>query len=153
MGAQCNRCKPGFYGLNASDPDGCRPCVCGEGAKGCDPVSGKCLCKAYADGLMCQTCLNGYYGPFPEERLGCRFCRCSPGTTVLPRKCDVETGSCVCRVGVEGDTCSLVTDGYYVEEITQVDVDTKIQPMCERGDAVACHLAGIWFDESTQNKR
>ncbi|KAI6656439.1 Laminin gamma [Oopsacas minuta] len=150
MGAQCNKCKPGFFGLG---PDGCQPCVCENGAMGCDPITGKCLCKKYADGQLCQTCVNGYYGPFLEDRFGCRFCGCTPGTTLLPRKCDPDTGICLCREGVEGETCSLVTDGYYVEEITQYDVDNKVQPMCNRGDQVACDLTGIWFDESTQVKR
>ena len=152
-GAQCNRCKPGFYGLDASDPDGCKPCVCGVGAMGCDPVTGKCLCKKYATGLLCQTCNSGYYGPFSGDLFGCRFCGCSLGTTVQPRVCHPSNGTCICKEGVEGESCSLVRDGYYVGQVSQGDVDTRVSPLCLRGDRVACDLEGIWFDETSQSKR
>ena len=44
-------------------------------------------------------------------------------------------------------------DGYYVEEVTQGDVDTRVTPLCRSGDRAACDLAGIWFDETSQSKR
>ena len=84
---------------------------------------------------------------------GCRYCRCAIGATIQPRVCHPENGTCLCKEGVEGEKCSRVVEGYYVEMITQDDVDTRLMPLVRRGDRVAKDLAGFWFDENTQVKR
>ena len=40
-GRRCDECKPGYYGY-----PNCRKCDCNEaGSTGCDPVTGRCICK------------------------------------------------------------------------------------------------------------
>eukprot|EP00039_Didymoeca_costata_P027163 m.17582 g.17582 ORF g.17582 m.17582 type:complete len:2121 (+) comp6059_c0_seq1:144-6506(+) len=64
MGDSCNTCKPGTYGLHASNPEGCAKCDCdsvGTGTQVCEPDTGKCLCKPGYKGDRCETCDSGYY--------------------------------------------------------------------------------------------
>uniref|UniRef100_F6YTR2 Laminin subunit beta 4 n=1 Tax=Monodelphis domestica TaxID=13616 RepID=F6YTR2_MONDO len=60
-GAQCDQCKPGYYGLNANDPLGCQPCNCNPLGSIpfsiCDVVTGRCLCQPFVTGPHCEKCL------------------------------------------------------------------------------------------------
>lgn len=57
-GHQCENCLPGWYGLKASNSDGCIRCNCSKvgaintsaGAQSCDQKTGQCQCKAHVTG-------------------------------------------------------------------------------------------------------
>lgn len=57
-GRQCAACLPGWYGLEASNPNGCIRCNCSDvgiisissGFPGCHQDTGQCQCKAHVTG-------------------------------------------------------------------------------------------------------
>lgn len=57
-GRQCSRCLPGWYGLEASNPEGCARCNCTDvgiasnssGVPTCNQDTGQCRCKAHVIG-------------------------------------------------------------------------------------------------------
>ncbi|NXA44305.1 LAMB2 protein, partial [Eudromia elegans] len=77
-GPRCDRCKPGFFGLSAADPQGCQRCQCDprgtvpDGSR-CDPVSGECLCKRLVTGRSCEQCLPEHWA-LSHDLQGCRPC-------------------------------------------------------------------------------
>uniref|UniRef100_A0A8D0FZI3 Laminin subunit beta 2 n=1 Tax=Strix occidentalis caurina TaxID=311401 RepID=A0A8D0FZI3_STROC len=82
-GPRCDRCKPGFFGLSATNPQGCQRCQCdprGTVAEGgrCDPVSGECFCKRLVTGRNCDQCLPEHWG-LSHDLPGCRPCDCDVG--------------------------------------------------------------------------
>ncbi|OPJ71969.1 laminin subunit beta-2 [Patagioenas fasciata monilis] len=115
-GARCDRCKPGFFGLSAANPQGCQRCRCdprgtvAEGSR-CDPVSGDCFCKRLVTGHSCDQCLPEHWG-LSHDLLGCRPCDCDVGGA-RDNLCAVETGQCRCRSHVVGRQCGQVEPGFY----------------------------------------
>ena len=75
IGVKCTNCKPGYYGLNTLNPDGCSLCNCNSLGSDltttCHPSTGQCQCKPKYEGRTCNTCINGYYGPT------CQACSCN----------------------------------------------------------------------------
>lgn len=64
LGLKCDHCKLGFYGLDANDPKGCRPCNCNAQRSlgpGCDQAIGQCQCRENFSGFTCDTCIDNYY--------------------------------------------------------------------------------------------
>ncbi|NXE30093.1 LAMB1 protein, partial [Ardeotis kori] len=115
-GPRCDRCKPGFFGLSATNPQGCQRCQCdprGTVAEGsqCDPVSGDCFCKRLVTGHNCEQCLPEHWG-LSHDLPGCRPCDCDVGGA-RDNLCAVETGQCRCRSHVVGRQCSQVEPGFY----------------------------------------
>ncbi|XP_064161662.1 laminin subunit beta-3-like isoform X1 [Anguilla rostrata] len=114
-GPRCERCKKGYYGLNAANPLGCSRCQCSaEGAEQggqCDST-GACLCKANVEGPRCDRCRKGYYGLNAANPLGCSRCQCSAEGVEQGRQCD-STGACLCKANVEGPRCERCRKGYY----------------------------------------
>lgn len=57
-GRQCSQCLPGWYGLEASNPEGCTGCNCTDvgiasnssGVPTCNQDTGQCRCKAHVIG-------------------------------------------------------------------------------------------------------
>lgn len=57
-GRQCSQCLPGWYGLEASNPEGCTRCNCTDvgiasnssGVPTCNQDTGQCRCKAHVIG-------------------------------------------------------------------------------------------------------
>ena len=63
-GLKCDRCSLGYYGLDANDPKGCRPCNCNAQRSlgpGCDQATGQCQCRENFSGFSCDTCIDHYY--------------------------------------------------------------------------------------------
>ena len=70
-------------------------CDCQNGGS-CDPVSGRCACRAGYTGLNCtDTCSAQFYGPDCRQR-----CLCANGG-----RCDAVTGECRCAAGYHGFSC------------------------------------------------
>ena len=65
-GDRCDRCKPGYFGLNKNDPDGCQPCKCYPGfslSNNCDQLTGQCDCKGNISGKKCEHINDRFYCP------------------------------------------------------------------------------------------
>ncbi|NXD37935.1 LAMB2 protein, partial [Copsychus sechellarum] len=115
-GPRCDRCKLGFFGLSASNPQGCQRCQCdprGTVADGsrCDPVSGECFCKRLVTGRSCNQCLPEHWG-LSHDLPGCRPCDCDVGGA-RNNLCAMRTGQCQCRSHLIGRQCEQVETGFY----------------------------------------
>lgn len=104
-GLLCDRCKAGFYGLDAS-PSGCSACSCnasGSLGPSCDAVTGQCVCAPGVTGQLCDTCPAMTYGTIVNGALECSSCdaQCSGGCSGAgPSRCIAcvnvrEAGVCV----------------------------------------------------------
>uniref|UniRef100_A0A3Q3E844 Usher syndrome 2A (autosomal recessive, mild) n=1 Tax=Hippocampus comes TaxID=109280 RepID=A0A3Q3E844_HIPCM len=112
-GLSCDRCEFGYW--NLSHTDGCVPCNCdplGSLSQFCEPEGGQCECKPGVGGQRCDSCGHGLTGLRLEGM--CTPCNCSkegtlPGTDL----CDLQTGQCPCREGVEGMQCTNCAPNYF----------------------------------------
>uniref|UniRef100_A0A8C1NQ00 Uncharacterized protein n=1 Tax=Cyprinus carpio TaxID=7962 RepID=A0A8C1NQ00_CYPCA len=112
-GDGCDRCKAGYYNLNANNPLGCSKCSCSPGGsvRGvCDQLMGQCECRPRVEGLSCDRCAAGYWNPSSPS--GCQPCDCDP-VNARSATCDQHTGQCLCRPGIGGRTCSGCPDNTY----------------------------------------
>lgn len=66
-GRQCDRCLPGWYGLSATNPDGCTSCNCSdqgtmspstEAVFICNQDTGQCQCKPHVTGKSVNNPAN-----------------------------------------------------------------------------------------------
>uniref|UniRef100_T1L3L3 Agrin n=1 Tax=Tetranychus urticae TaxID=32264 RepID=T1L3L3_TETUR len=110
-GLQCDRCKPGFWGLHkiSEGNNGCIPCSCNKNGSvrgDCEQMTGRCVCKQGLQGVKCDIC--------PEDALllpqGCTISinltklypeSCSTINCLFGAKCESldEGGSrCVCNI-------------------------------------------------------
>lgn len=147
-GTRCDRCKNGFWNLQASNPDGCIACSCNLlgtfNNEGCDKITGYCTCKRLVTGENCDQCLPEHYG-LSEDPDGCKPCDCDIGGS-FNNTCDLVTGQCVCRDGFSGRRCETADSGLYCADIdhftyeaenavlTNVEIEQREVP--ERGVAV-----------------
>uniref|UniRef100_A0A3Q1ERN5 Usher syndrome 2A (autosomal recessive, mild) n=1 Tax=Acanthochromis polyacanthus TaxID=80966 RepID=A0A3Q1ERN5_9TELE len=107
-GQRCDLCGSGLYGLR---PEGfCAPCNCShEGTvpgTDCDPYTGQCVCKEHVEGRRCDSCRHGYHTLEHRNSLGCLPCVCDISGTEPDGVCDMWTGQCPCKEGVEGAQCT-----------------------------------------------
>ncbi|KAM6163895.1 laminin subunit alpha-5 [Rhynchocyon petersi] len=108
-GPRCETCAPGFYG-NALLPGNCSRCDCSPcGTEGCDPHTGRCLCKAGVTGRRCDRCQQGHYGF--EGCGGCRPCSCGPAAE--GSECHPQSGQCHCQRGAGGPQCRECAPGHW----------------------------------------
>nr|XP_054587843.1 usherin [Nothobranchius furzeri] len=114
-GRQCGSCGSGLYGLKLDGS--CAPCNCShEGTvpgTDCDPYTGQCVCKEHVEGRRCDYCLRGYHTLERRNSLGCLPCVCDISGTVPEGVCDMWTGQCPCKEGVEGLHCTSCRHNYY----------------------------------------
>lgn len=117
-GRICDDCKPLYWNLNITNPDGCDECDCFvDGTIGaldtCDSKTGQCACKPSVHGRECGECKDGTYDLFGGNLFGCRDCGCDIGGSINGN-CDKTTGQCKCHPRVSGITCSHpLTTHYY----------------------------------------
>ncbi|XP_007438435.1 laminin subunit beta-2-like, partial [Python bivittatus] len=115
-GARCDKCKFGFFGLSAENPQGCQRCQCDprgtvqEGAQ-CNAITGNCLCKRLVTGRSCNQCLPEHWA-LSSDLYGCRPCDCDVGGA-YDNQCATETGQCRCRSHIISRQCNQVQTGYY----------------------------------------
>ncbi|KAG8513302.1 Laminin subunit alpha-5 [Galemys pyrenaicus] len=108
-GPRCEHCAPGFHG-DALLPGGCTRCDCSPcGSEGCDPRSGRCLCKAGVKGPRCDRCQEGHFGF--ETCGGCQPCACGPAAE--SDECHPQSGQCRCRPGAGGPQCRDCAPGHW----------------------------------------
>ncbi|XP_069030560.1 usherin [Embiotoca jacksoni] len=114
-GQRCDSCGSGLYGLGLEGS--CAPCNCShEGTvpgTDCDPYTGQCVCKEHVEGRHCDTCRHGYHTLEHRNSLGCLPCVCDISGTVPDGVCDMWTGQCPCKEGVEGAQCTNCAHNYY----------------------------------------
>ncbi|XP_039611708.1 basement membrane-specific heparan sulfate proteoglycan core protein isoform X4 [Polypterus senegalus] len=124
-GPRCDRCKPGFYGNPKEQNGACRPCPC-PGTSSSNQFSRTCFidtdgqptcdgCLPGYSGRRCERCAAGYSGN-PLLGQPCRDninggCVCDPKGSLSDR-CDVS-GQCLCKMHVEGRSCSSCKTGYF----------------------------------------
>nr|XP_046236163.1 laminin subunit beta-3-like isoform X2 [Scatophagus argus]XP_046236168.1 laminin subunit beta-3-like isoform X2 [Scatophagus argus] len=73
-------------------------------------------CMHHTTGPKCDQCAPGYQ-PNPRSQMdrpdACIRCICSAEGTMDGGRCDDSTGSCQCKVNVEGTRCDRCKRGYY----------------------------------------
>ncbi|RXM94577.1 Laminin subunit beta-3 [Acipenser ruthenus] len=125
-GPRCDRCRAGFYGLSAADPQGCKECPCSltgsRGDRACDPQSGRCFCLPNVIGQRCEMCAPDHWN-FRSGR-GCESCNCDPRNS-YNQNCDQQSGQCQCRPGFGGRTCSRTSE---CPDNTYGDLRTRCTP-------------------------
>ena len=97
-GRTCSECADGYFNLSATNPEGCRRCVCDvEGTLGgsevCDKETGQCPCKLNVEGMDCSQCVSQHYGLGEGEGgVGCLPCdeECDECTGAGPQNCVVS---------------------------------------------------------------
>ncbi|XP_028303311.1 laminin subunit beta-3 isoform X2 [Gouania willdenowi] len=132
-GMNCERCKEFYNDLPWShaeedDTHTCRRCECNNHAVRChfDPdvfeqsgrtSGGVCEgCQHHTTGPKCDQCVPGYQ-PNPNSRMdrpdACTRCVCDADGSLNGGRCDEVTGSCLCKVNVEGLHCDRCRRGFY----------------------------------------
>ena len=138
---KCGECEPGFYNLDATNSNGCQPCLChaaGSAGPYCNPnLSGQCPCKTNVIGQTCDTCANGFYSFNYDLNGGCLPCGCNTDGAVPGSFCNKETGQCLCKANSQGLRCDECVDGFY-------NLGSSVEFGCT---ACGCNTAG-WYQYS-----
>ncbi|XP_030584440.1 laminin subunit beta-3 [Archocentrus centrarchus] len=132
-GVNCEHCADLYNDLpwrpaEEGKTHACKRCECNNHAQHCHfdqavyEASGRrsggvCEgCMHHTTGPKCDQCVPGYQ-PNPHSRMdrpdACIRCICSAEGTVNGGRCDDSTGSCHCKVNVEGPRCDRCKRGYY----------------------------------------
>ncbi|KAI5729364.1 hypothetical protein M8J76_001799 [Diaphorina citri] len=117
QGRICDECRPLYWNLKASNPDGCEDCDCYTlgtigGIKNCNPKSGQCVCKATAMNRKCDACVDGTYALQDNNLFGCTECACDIGGSIN-NLCNKFSGQCLCQPRVTGQTCNQPLQAHY----------------------------------------
>ncbi|KAM8976348.1 laminin subunit beta-3 [Pelodytes ibericus] len=113
-GERCDQCKPGYYQISASNPQGCTKCDCdAQGSQGdqqCDSETGQCRCLTNVSGKRCDQCATHHWNLVSGR--GCQLCGCHPRNS-YSLQCNQATGQCLCREGFGGLLCTECPDRTY----------------------------------------
>ncbi|KAM6320647.1 laminin subunit beta-4 [Aegotheles albertisi] len=154
-GANCQFCKPGYFGSALDqncqrctcNPAGVHPAMCpgGDGACLCDPGTGACPCLPNVVGATCNQCASGYWDLSSGK--GCQICDCDPKNS-QSSTCNQLTGQCPCKLGYSGRCCNECEENYFGNPQTQCILcecnwEGTSQPKCDK-DTGACNCrAGV----------
>ncbi|KAK3731434.1 hypothetical protein QZH41_013619, partial [Actinostola sp. cb2023] len=122
MNRRCDKCKPGYYNITASNPEGCQVCLCDEAGSVnrsniCVPDdNGQCPCKLNVHGVRCDTCNDTYYGLSQRDVRGCKGCLCNYGGSSGP-VCNKKSGQCPCLKNITGLQCERPKDEAYYPDL------------------------------------
>ncbi|NWX99807.1 LAMB4 protein, partial [Nothoprocta ornata] len=167
-GANCQLCKPGYFGsalhqdcrrcrCNAAGvspaacPAGSEPCVC-------HPATGACPCLPHVLGTACDQCAPGYW--HVARGRGCQLCGCSPknsqghqssllcGQLFNPELLLQFTGQCPCKPGYSGRRCDECEENYFGNPQThciqcRCHREGTGRPTCDQGTGACSCRAGI----------
>uniref|UniRef100_A0A8C0FLZ4 Laminin subunit beta 4 n=1 Tax=Bubo bubo TaxID=30461 RepID=A0A8C0FLZ4_BUBBB len=154
-GANCQFCKPGYFGsaLNQN----CQRCMCnlvgvgpamcpgGDAACLCDPATGACPCLPNVVGATCDQCASGYWDLASGK--GCQICDCDPKNS-QSNQCDQLTGQCPCKLGYSGRRCDECEENYFGSPQThciscECNPEGTSQPKCDKATGTCNCRAGV----------
>ncbi|KAI1239430.1 hypothetical protein IHE44_0012552 [Lamprotornis superbus] len=145
-GANCQFCKPGYFGsaLNQSCQSctcnlaGVRPAMCpgGDTACLCDPATGACPCLPNVLGATCDQCAPGYWDL--DSRKGCQTCDCDPKNS-QNNQCD-QARKLLCFPGARVLEKNPLRSQ---SEACECNVEGTRQPMCDKATGVCNCRAGV----------
>ncbi|XP_010079491.1 PREDICTED: laminin subunit beta-4 [Pterocles gutturalis] len=154
-GANCQFCKPGYFG-SALDQNcqrctcnlaGVHPAMCPEGDTTClcDPVTGACPCLPNVVGATCDQCASGYWGLASGK--GCQICDCDPKNS-QSNQCNQLTGQCPCKLGYSGRCCNECEENYFGNPQThciscECNLEGASQPKCDKATGACNCRAGV----------
>ncbi|KAK6627792.1 hypothetical protein RUM44_010271 [Polyplax serrata] len=113
---KCNSCKEGFYNFPACEDCNCDPSGIVAGFAGCGsvPPGELCQCKPRVQGRICNECRPLYWNLKQWNPEGCEDCDChTPGVLGGIGECDLHSGQCICKPGVQSRRCDTCKDGFY----------------------------------------
>nr|XP_009910939.1 PREDICTED: laminin subunit beta-4 [Haliaeetus albicilla] len=154
-GANCQFCKPGYFGsaLDQScqrctcNPAGVSPAVCpgGDAACLCDPATGACPCLPNVVGVTCNQCASGYWDLASGK--GCQICDCDPKNS-QSNLCNQFTGQCPCKLGYSGRCCDECEENYFGNPQThciscKCNPEGTSQPKCDKATGACNCRAGV----------
>ncbi|NWZ05449.1 LAMB4 protein, partial [Agelaius phoeniceus] len=165
-GANCQLCKPGYFGsaLNQS----CQSCTCnlagvqpamcpgGDAACLCDPATGACPCLPNVLGATCDQCASGYWDLASGK--GCQTCDCDPKNS-QSNQCNQArkllcfpgtrlTGQCPCKPGYSGRCCNECEENYFGNPqlhcvSCECNLEGTRQPTCDKATGACNCRAGV----------
>ncbi|NXN39637.1 LAMB4 protein, partial [Rhinoptilus africanus] len=119
-GANCQFCKPGYFGSALDqncrrctcNPAGVRPAMCpgGDAVCLCDPATGACPCLPNVVGTTCDQCASGYWDLASGK--GCQICDCDPKNS-QSNQCNQARSQCPCKIGYSGRCCNECEENYF----------------------------------------
>uniref|UniRef100_A0A3Q2YST7 Laminin, beta 2 (laminin S) n=1 Tax=Hippocampus comes TaxID=109280 RepID=A0A3Q2YST7_HIPCM len=129
-GQRCDKCRTGYFGLSADNPQGCQ-CRCDHrgtvaGSTQCDAVSGDCFCKRLVTGRSCDQCPPEHWG-LSLDLNGCRGCECDSGAAL--DNCSIDSGQCRCRSHMTGRQCTQVESGYFFMALDYLLYEAELAKM------------------------
>ncbi|XP_068022854.1 laminin subunit beta-4 [Melanerpes formicivorus] len=154
-GANCQFCKPGYFG--SALLQNCQRCMCnpagvhaamcpgGEAACLCDPATGACPCLPNVVGMTCDQCASGYWDLASGK--GCQICDCDEKNS-LSNQCNQLTGQCPCKLGYSGRSCDECEENYFGNPRTQCilcecNPEGTSQPKCDKATGACSCRAGV----------
>lgn len=92
------------------------------------------LSQKHVKGRHCDSCRPGYHTLEHRNSLGCLPCACDISGTVPEGACDMWTGQCPCREGVEGAQCTNCAHNYYNRslDLQSKQAQSKSLKLCPR---------------------
>ncbi|XP_071590013.1 laminin subunit beta-4 [Heliangelus exortis] len=149
-GANCQFCKPGYFGSALDqncqrcmcNPAGVHPAMCTGGDSDClcDPDTGACPCLPSVVGTRCDQCASGYWNLATGK--GCQICDCDAKNS-QSNQCNQLTGQCPCKLGYSGRCCDECEENYFGNPQTrciscECNQEGTIHPTCDKATG-ACH--------------
>ncbi|KAM4782672.1 laminin subunit beta-4 [Cyanocitta cristata] len=154
-GANCQFCKPGYFGSALNQT--CQSCMCnlagvhpamcpgGDAACLCDPATGACPCLPNVLGATCDQCASGYWDLASGK--GCQTCDCDPKNS-QSNQCNQVTGQCPCKPGYSGRCCNECEENYFGNPqmhcaSCECNLDGTRHPTCDKATGACNCRAGV----------